>query len=117
MVAWRVQEVAAGLKKPSTIMNRNTLHLLAGKSFAGLTELGVALAVVHCTPAQLTGLITDAGTKRQLFKTARAVKTQAFLDLRTAREEVDTFCEQARDYLKPALGTFWSGFWAAIGFE
>ena len=98
-------------------MNRDTLYLLAGKSLAGLTELGVTLEVAHCTPVQLTGLNTDATTKRQAYKSARATKALAYIALRTARVEADKFCAQARDFLKPKLGTTFSALWAQIGFE
>ena len=98
-------------------MNRDTLYLLASKSFAGLTEFAAALAIAHCTPAQLTASITDATTKRQLYKSARAGKGQAYIDLRSARATASLFCGQARDYLKPKLGPTFSALWAEIGFE
>jgi len=98
------------------MMKQSELHRLARKSLAGLGELQASLGIAHCSPAQLETLALDAEQKSTVYATARSGKTQAYLDVRTAREATDQFLAAARDYLKPALGSTWSGLWTQAGF-
>ena len=97
-------------------MKRDALYRLAGKSAAGITELGATLAITHCTAAQLNTLRTNAQGTRDAYDIGRSGKGQAFLDLFAVRADVDAWIRGARDYLKPHLGSNWNTLWSQLGF-
>jgi hypothetical protein len=97
-------------------MTQDDVFRLASKSEAGLTELGVTLAVAHCTVAQLTALRTTAEQKRQAFESSRSGKGQSYIDVRAARADAVEYLIAARDLLKARFGTSWGPLWAQLGF-
>ncbi len=96
--------------KPSDIIR------LGHKSNSGLTEFAVTLTITHCTTAQLTTLITSAETTSNTYLASKSAKTQAYIDLRTARAAAILFLENVREFLKPRLGAEWNGLWNIVGF-
>ena len=97
-------------------MKSSDIIRLGHKSQGGVTEFAVVLEITHCTGAQLTTLINDAETKTNTYLAAKAGKTLAYMRLRSARTAAVTYLENVREFLKPRLGTEWSGLWNVVGF-